>query len=459
MSLAWPRTRMSSRTFSCVTLGCKVNQYETQAIREALAAAGWHEVPFGAPCDVAVVNTCTVTARARRKSRKAIHRARGERVVVTGCLAEIEPVPPAGPGRDVVAVPKDRAARLPELLEADAGKPAHADPHGDATAEASVFDLRIGDFEGRSRAFLKVQDGCDHFCAYCIVPYARGRPRSRPRADIRREAERLVAAGFREIVLCGIHLGLYGRDAPDTSPARLEDVIEDLLEVPGLERLRLSSIEANEVSDRLIEMMAGSDVLCPHLHVPLQSGDDEVLRRMNRRYTVAEFLDRLDRVRARVPEPSFTTDVLAGFPGETEAQFENTLHVCRRAEFSRLHVFSYSPRPGTAAAALRPRVPSREIARRVKRAEGLGAELARTYRERFVGRTLHPLVEHRRDRATGLLCGYTERYVRVLVEGPDALMGRIVAVRAAGLPGGTLRGEALEKPPASRCAGGAARAG
>ncbi|MBM4085027.1 MAG: MiaB/RimO family radical SAM methylthiotransferase, partial [Planctomycetes bacterium] len=288
--------------------------------------------------------------------------------------------------------------------------------------------LSISGFEGHTRAFLKIQDGCDARCSYCIVPLVRGPVRSRPLEAIQREAERLAANGYREIVLTGIHLGAYGRDTGGRPG--LCDVIEGLLDVPGLERIRLSSIEVNEFTDRLLALAADSAKLCPHFHFPLQSGDDEVLKAMNRAYTAAEYLDVLDKVRARIERPSFTTDVMVGFPGEGERHFQNTLDVCRRAGFSRMHIFPFSPRPGTPAATMPNRPTRKDVRAREERLEAVARELALAYKRQFLGQRVNVLVETQRDARTGKLCGYTERYVKVAFDGPDGLKNTIVAVAA-----------------------------
>jgi threonylcarbamoyladenosine tRNA methylthiotransferase MtaB len=408
-------------TFSIATLGCKVNQYESQAIRERLLAAGYSEVPFGHSCDASIVNTCVVTEEACRKSRKHIRKAArsapGGALVVTGCLAEMEPEEARATAGVTHVISKAQAGHIAAILR------------GESPPEGSVFDLSISAFASHTRAFLKVQDGCDSFCSYCIVPHVRGPARSRNPQQIRCEAERLVAAGFREIVLCGIHLGLYGKDMDGC--ARLEDIIEAVLEVEGLARLRLSSIEVNEVSERLIERMASEPRLCPHLHIPLQSGDEGILKAMNRRYTAWEYLAALDRVRARVDTPSITTDVLVGFPGESDEAFERTLSVCRQAGFSRMHIFPFCPRPGTPAANFPGRV-SQEIRReREARALDSARQLAADYKRYFVAREVRPLVERERDKPSGKLCGYTERYLHVLFDGPDTLAGRIARVHVS----------------------------
>ncbi len=432
-------------TFALSTLGCKVNQYETQALREQFQALGWRERPFRAGADVCVINTCVVTAEAEEKCRKEARRARranpAARVFLTGCAARAD----AERWRRIPGVAgvftREQMVNLADVLQEGAPPP-----------EGDIFRWSIRRFEGRTRAFLKIQDGCDAGCAYCIVPQARGPVRSRPLADIRAEAARLTSAGHVEIVLTGIHLGHYGRGLhPRVTPA---DAARAVLAAPGLLRLRLSSIEALELSDELLTLAAGggedrddagAPALCPHFHLPLQSGDDAVLRAMNRRYTAAQYLDVLDRARRRLDRPSFTTDVMVGFPGETEAAFENTLLLCRRAGFSRIHIFPFSPRPGTPAAERPGRVAPEVLRGRVGRLKTLADALARDYRRQFLGEVVHPLIEHRRDRATRLLTGWTARYVKTIVAGPDEWKGRLQPVRVSDLRAGGFLGVAL--PP------------
>jgi len=436
----------SNGTFAVSTLGCKVNQYDGQAIRERVAALGWQEVPFREKADFYIINTCTVTAEADEKCRKEVRRARransDARLVVTGCAARTAPERfRAIPGVSAVFTHAQMAG-IGRWLET-----------GLAPPERDIFDQKINAFSGHTRAFLKVEDGCDAGCAYCIVPRARGPVRSRPLSEIGSEAERLVAAGHVEIVLTGIHLGFYGRDLggpfdvaqgrPEfhrMGRLRLGDAVRKVLAVPGIQRLRLSSIEATELTDELLDLAASEARFCPHFHLPLQSGDDALLAAMRRRYTAGEFLRTLDRARKRLDRPSFTTDVMVGFPGETEEQFERTGRVCREAGFSRIHIFPFSPRPLTVAADLPGRVPVRTVRQREDRLKALAAELALEYKRLFLGQTVFPLVEHRCDRATRLLAGWTERYVRVVFAGPDDLKGKIIPVRAEAATPQVIRG-------------------
>jgi len=425
---------MAPRTFTIHTLGCKVNQHEGQGIRERLIGMGMREVDLDAGPDVAVINTCTVTARADRKCRQEVRRAVRANpeatVIVTGCSA----VTDADAFREIPGVThvltKDQIGSLDAVLQ------------GGPAVSGDVFDLCISSFEGHTRAFMKIQDGCNAFCSYCIVPLARGRVRSRDLAQIGEEAQRLVDHGHKEIVLTGIHLGLYGADLDGV---KLVDAVRETLGVSGLERLRLSSIEATEVSDELLDLFDQDARLCPHFHLPLQSGDHDVLRAMNRRYTPVEFLGAVARIRARLARPAITTDVMIGFPGETDAQFANTLRICRSAAFSRMHVFPFSPRPGTPAADMTPRVADATVRERETRALELAREMALQYKQGFEGDVVRPLIEGRRDRKTGLLTGLTERYLSVRFAGPDALMNRIAPVRVIGSTPETLKGEWVEE--------------
>jgi len=387
------------KTFSFITFGCKVNQYESQALRERFSRKGLTEVDPGDAADVFVLNTCTVTeaasADAQRTVRDLSRRFPFSEITVTGCAAGSHAAEFLGlPGVRRVVPHSEKAALCddPRLAPGDSAP--------------SIFDLAISRFDQHTRAFLKVEDGCDLNCSFCIIPKVRGAAVSRPMDRAVDEARRLVGNGYREIVLTGVHLGSYGKDLEGRP--MLADLVERLLAVPGLDRLRLSSLEANEISDPLIALMAAEPRFCPHLHLPLQSGDDEVLRAMRRRYNSRQYLAACERVAERVAEPSFSADVIVGFPGETESQFWRTMELCRRVGFSRIHVFSYSRRRGTDAAGMR------DLAGRVKkerrrRLDRLAAELTDTYARRFLGREVDVLVE-----AGG---GYTERYLKAQVPG------------------------------------------
>jgi len=387
------------RTFAFVTFGCKVNQYESQALRERCSRQGLREVPPDDGADLYILNTCTVTESAAADAQRSVRRiARNHpfaEITVTGCAAVSHAAEFLGLPGVTRVVPHAGKASLcddPRLRPRDTAP--------------SIFDLSISRFDHHRRAFLKVEDGCDLNCSFCIIPKVRGSAVSRPIDSAVDEARRLVGNGYQEIVLTGVHLGSFGKDRGGRP--LLADLVERLLQVAGLRRLRLSSLEANEISDPLIELMAAEPRFCPHLHLPLQSGDDEILRAMRRRYNSRQYLAACDRVSERVPDPSFSADVIVGFPGETDAQFENTMEVCRRVGFSRVHVFTYSRRRGTDAAGMRD-LPGRVKKERRRRLERLAGELTESYARRFLGREVEVLLE-----SDG---GYTERYLRAHVPG------------------------------------------
>lgn len=454
------------KTCAFITLGCKVNQYETQAIRESLTARGFVETGTEEAADLYVINTCTVTSASDEKSRQYIKKVRrktpGATIVVTGCYAEADAETVKKiEGVDYV-ITKAEEARLAEIVSRGTARRASTEATfvslenlnnnkstsplfpslqgGERGDEKSVFeltgnsiyDLKISHFAGHTKAFLKIEDGCDRYCSYCIIPYVRGGIRSRKLHDIREEAKRLIHNGYKEIILTGIHLGAYGRDVQGA--CRLLDVIHMLCNLSGLERLRLSSIEFNEITDDFIDLVvAYPKKVCPHFHIPLQSGDDFVLERMNRKYTASHYLEMLDTIRLKIELPSFTTDVLVGFPGETDAHFENTVNLCKKAGFSRMHIFPFSAREGTPAARMPDHCHPQIIKQRKLKLEAVANTLSFDYKKQFLDKHAEVLVEAKRDAKTNKLCGYSERYVKVLFDGPDSAKNTIVAVRIEGI--------------------------
>lgn len=441
---------------SFYTLGCRVNQSETRVVAEDLIELGYRIVPFGQPADVCVVNTCSVTDQADVKSRSVLRRAAraGEDplVIATGCYADVAPAAVSALPGVAAVVPNAEKPRLAEIVHDTllrSGRLLFP------VAEAAVSELAaggelltLGEGTGllaRTRAVIKVQDGCNHFCSFCIIPFARGRLRSRPAAEVLAEARALVDRGYRELVLAGICLGDFGDEkgyARSTREDPLAALLRDLDAIPGLARVRLSSIDPADVSDDLIEAMATVSAACRHLHLSLQAGDEEVLRRMRRRYTAAEFAALVERLRARVPGLALTTDVIVGFPGETEAQWENTMRLCERARFMKLHVFPYSPRSGTQAARWPDDVSKAEKERRSRVLQTLSNRLAYEFAAAHVGEQLEVLVEAR-DRRTGLLGGLTDNFLRVELEGEDDLQGELLRVHAVSAGEGGLFGEAM----------------
>jgi len=406
------------RTCRLVTLGCKVNQYETQLLKEALEQNGYREAGEGESADLCVVNTCTVTGTGDSKSRQVIRQlARhnpGTRTLVMGCYAT----------RDHAAV-----ARLPGVFEVVRDKR----ELGDVLARQGIVDIPrgISHFESRKRAFVKVQDGCILKCTYCIIPYVRPGLTSRSPADIEDEVRRLVGNGYREIVLSGIHVGHYGvettRGKSGRQPFRLWHLFRKLDRIPGSWRMRLSSIEAAEINSDFISAAADCEHLCPQFHPALQSGSEAVLLRMRRRYSVKRFLEKIEKMRERLDHPAFTTDLIVGFPGETEQDFEQSLAVCRQVGFMKVHVFPFSARTGTKAAEFPNQVAPHQIRERVNRMNELEYELALQYYQTLVGAPLEILVEQKADERPGYVRGTDRRYVPVEVPGGEADLGKLVS--------------------------------
>ena len=418
------------------TLGCKTNQFESAAIAEQLAGAGWTVIPFEAGADLVVINTCTVTSATDSQSRNLIRRARrlrpACRVVVTGCYAQVDPQTLAAiPGVSLVLGNEEKRDLL-QLLETGGDGIQVADIRRAARAEVAT----LGSFAERSRAFVQIQNGCDAFCAYCIIPYARGRSRSVPLAQVATQVRELAAAGFPELVLTGIHIGHYGADlAP---PSTLLELLQQLLTEPLLPRLRLGSIEPTELPDRLLDLVAHSPLICPHLHIPLQAGSDSVLRRMNRHYDTAFVRGLLGRVAGTIADVAIGLDVIAGFPGESEAEFEQTCALLRELPISHLHVFPFSRRPGTPAATMPDQVAATVIKERAARLREIGAARAAAFAERFIGREMTVVVEGggKGEERRGL----SGNYLNVRFSGPASLVGGRARVRVTAVVGAELQG-------------------
>lgn len=419
-----PNSRGSSSGKSCrlVTLGCKVNQYETQLVREALIKNGFHEAGDDEVADLCVVNTCTVTHTGDSKSRQVIRQlARknpGTRTLVMGCYAT----------RDSKAV-----AALPGVYEVVTDKRELPD----VLQRQGLVDIPTGisEFEGRKRAYVKVQDGCILKCSYCIIPQVRPGLQSRSADDIEDEVRRLVDAGYKEIVISGIHVGHYGvettRGKSGRAPFRLWNLFRRLDRIPGDWRMRLSSVETAEVNDDFISAAGDCEHLCPQFHPALQSGSDTVLRRMRRRYSVERFLQKLDRIREKLDHPAFTTDVIVGFPGETEAEFEETVQACRAARFSKIHIFPFSARKGTKAAEFPDQLPPEIIKERVAILGDVERELAQAFYQTLVGRPLEVLVERVSRENAAVLRGTDRWYCPIQFRGHADLVGKFVHVTGA----------------------------
>ncbi|MEK4084620.1 tRNA (N(6)-L-threonylcarbamoyladenosine(37)-C(2))-methylthiotransferase MtaB [Psychrobacillus sp. FSL K6-1415] len=429
---------MSSVAFH--TLGCKVNHYETEAIWQLFKENGYSRTEFEKQSDVYVINTCTVTNTGDKKSRQVIRRAVRQNpdavICVTGCYAQTSPAEiMAIPGVDIVVGTQERTKMLDYIEQYKTErKPINA--VGNIMKNRVYEELDVPTFTDRTRASLKIQEGCNNFCTFCIIPWARGLMRSRDPEEVVRQAQQLVDAGYLEIVLTGIHTGGYGEDLKDYNLAQLLRDIEN--NVKGLKRLRISSIEASQLSDEVIDVLRDSKIVVRHLHIPIQSGSDTVLKRMRRKYTMEFFANRLDRLREALPDLAITSDVIVGFPGETEEEFVETFNFIRDQKFSELHVFPYSKRTGTPAARMDNQVDEEVKNERVHRLITLNDQLAVEYASKFEGEVLEIIPEesYKLDSASNMVEGYSDNYLKVVIPGSEDLIGKLVRVKItkAGYP-------------------------
>jgi threonylcarbamoyladenosine tRNA methylthiotransferase MtaB len=438
------QSKTNRRTYRITTLGCKVNQCESDAVARDLKASGWTPAAEEGVAALHIVNTCAVTGKASMQSRQAVRQAirssPGAQIVVTGCSAQVE-------------IDDFKKIKGVNLIVGHAGKHricnliASGDHAGDSFPLIVSEDIgRITDFapisppepENRTRPFLKIQDGCDASCTYCIVPHARGRSRSMPPDTVLGHLDRLKQAGYREVVISGIHLGSYGLDLrPETDLCTL---LERIHEAGPVDRVRLSSIEPNELSQSIIDLVSGSGCLCRHFHIPLQSGDDLILKRMNRPYTKDDFRNLVRRILRSIPDAAIGVDTLIGFPGETEAAFENTRSLIGKLPVTYLHVFPFSARIGTPAARYPDTVPHGVVKERAQKMRALGDAKKKAFYGRFPGKTLDVLIESTRDPSTGCLKGFSSNLIPVFITGRkgiinDDLKNTIVRARIEELYG------------------------
>lgn len=429
------------------TLGCKVNQADTASMENLFLRSGHQLVSFDGEADVYIINTCVVTNTGQRKSRQTIHRAIRKNpnalIVVTGCYPQTaaEEVK-AIAGVDMIIGNQDRAQIVQLVEERLAHRQTDTlDAVHKLTASTAFEEMAAGDITDKTRAFLKIQEGCNQFCTYCIIPYARGPLRSRSLESIRTETQRLISAGFKEIVLIGIHLGCYGKENPD-GPT-LYDAVKTVLDVPGVQRLRLGSLESVEVEPRLLTLMQEDARFCRHLHLPLQSGCDKTLQAMHRPYTTAKFKTLLADIKTKVPDIAITTDVIVGFPGETEADFETTCKFAESCSFSKMHIFPFSARKGTPAEKFAGAVTE---AVKKERADILGRideTMHKTFLQAMVGQTAEILFEQ--PAGEDYFEGLTGNYQRVFVKnGGRNLGGEILPVKITAFDGEKLLGEIIK---------------
>lgn len=410
------------KTVAFHTLGCKVNTYESEAMLRIFKEDGYQEVGFKEEADVYVINTCTVTntgdSKSRQMIRKAVRNNPKAIICVVGCYSqvavkEIEQI--EGIGVILGTQHRNRIVDFVKQYEREGKTIVKVE---NVMQLRKFEDLNIDAFKN-TRAFLKIQDGCNNFCTYCIIPYARGRVRSRERESVLKQAQTLVDNGYVEIVLTGIHTAGYGEDLDHYS---FYDLLVDLVNVKGLKRLRISSIETSQISDEIIELIGSNPIVVEHLHVPIQSGCDTVLKRMNRKYTVIEYKEKLSKIRELLPTISFTTDVIVGFPGETEEEFETTYQTIQEVGFSELHVFPYSPRKNTPAANMKEQVNGKIKQERVNRLLDLSKALNQFYAKKQIGKTLPVLFETKED---SYVVGHADNYLKVKVKTNQDLIGEI----------------------------------
>ena len=421
------------------TLGCKVNQYETQALEQLVTQRGHSLVPFEEAADAYVINTCTVTAVSDKKSRQVIRRARKAApdavIAVCGCYPQTHPDDVEKLGVDLIAGTGDRTGFV-DLLEREWSDRQPITALDDAFQRRTFEPLPAGGLEGRTRAMLKMEDGCVNFCSYCIIPYARGRVRSLPLADCVRQARELEAAGYREIVLTGIEISSWGQDLE--GKPELMEAIEAICQ--GLSpdtRVRLGSLEPRTITPDFCRRAAALPNLCPHFHLSMQSGCDTVLARMNRKYDSNRYYDSVKFLHEVYDRPAVTTDLIVGFPGETEEEFQQTLDFIQKCAFSAMHIFPYSKRPGTPAAKLPGQVLNAVKEERAHRAAQIARTMQDAYLDRWVGETVPVLFEEERE---GLWRGHTTRYCEVTVQSAQPLHNQLRQVRITGRDGGALQG-------------------
>ena len=412
-------------------LGCKVNAYETEAMQQLLEEAGYEIVPFGDPADVYVVNTCSVTNIADRKSRQMLHRARrnnpGAVIVAAGCYVQAEDTNVLEEGIADIVLGNNKKEHLIPMLTQYMNTQMPAKDWESLNGQADYETLSISRTSQHTRAFMKIQDGCNQFCSYCIIPYTRGRVRSRNPQEVIAEAEGLVNRGYQEIVLTGIHLSSYGMDFSAEISENLLSLMVRLDKIPGLKRMRLGSLEPRIITEDFVKTLAGLRTICPHFHLSLQSGCDRMLKRMNRHYTTEEYEKGCKLLRTWFENPAITTDIIVGFPGETKEEFEETLNFAKRIRFYEMHIFKYSRREGTRADKMENQV---EESVKAVRSDILLKEenrLSKEYRETFLGQEAEVLMEEKTViNGIEYLAGHTKEYVKAAVLWDEALKGKMV---------------------------------
>ena len=433
-----------TETIAITTLGCKANQFDSEMMQATLERGGFEIIPFSQRADIYIVNTCTVTHRADYQSRQLIRKAHrlnpSSLIVVTGCYAQAYPEEVQGVEGVRVVLGNGEKASVADILRNPLMSPSPMVSVGDMEKERKIGEADINRSCRHTRALLKIQDGCDASCAYCIIPRARGRSRSLDPLRVIHHLQRLKKRGFKEVVMTGIHLGIYGADL--SPPTSLAELCEKTQDIPAPKRIRLSSIEPDDFSPELIQTIASSPRVCHHLHIPMQSAEDDILRRMHRNYDGTFFADLVQTLVHRIPDVNIGVDVIVGFPGEGEKQFRETYELLEKLDIGYLHVFPFSKRRGTEAYGFPHQVDPRTKKRRCESLRALGRRKKAAFQGRFLGGELEVLVEQRRDKLTGRLKGYSRNYIPVLIEGEDDLVNREIRVSVTDLEDGRVLGRA-----------------
>lgn len=434
------------RKVAFYTLGCKVNQYETEAMIESFEAAGYQPVDYEEYADVYIINTCTVTNMGDKKSRQITRRALDSNpnafIAVVGCYAQVSPDKVMEIEGVKLVIGTNERNKIVELVEYAMEKEEKVNMVSDIMDVSEFEELSIKNYKNRRRAFLKIQEGCDQYCSYCIIPYARGHIRSRKPESILDEVKQLAASGFKEIVLTGIHVASYGRDLGDTS---LIEIIELVHGVEGIKRIRMSSVEPKTLNNEFIERLTKLPKICRHFHLSLQSGSDETLKRMNRKYTTEEYIRVVNHLRKVYPDVAITTDIIVGFPGETEEEFNNTVDFIKLVDFSDMHVFKFSPREGTPAAKYKNQVAPNIKEQRSKVITSIAQERKIAFENKFLNTEMDVLFEYMLDKQGSIYEGHTDNYIRVLAVSDKDIKGTICPVQLKAIKEDYVQGELAKK--------------
>lgn len=429
------KTGSDRMTFAIHTFGCKVNIYESEYVINLMQAHGYRKVNFEDDADIYIINTCSVTNEADKKDRKLIHTTRNNHkdkiLIVMGCFSQLNP---GVIDADIILGNKHKS-KIVELIKEYQNKKEKIIKVEDIS-DTNFEDMYINRFIEHTRAFVKIQDGCNAFCAYCTIPYARGNLRSKKFSKVIEEVSELVNNGYKEIVLTGIHTGRYGKE----QNTNLETLLRELVKIEGIFRIRLSSIEINEITDGIIDLIKSNSIMAKHLHIPLQSGSNEILSLMNRKYKKEYFIDRIDYIRKEIPDISITTDLIVGFPNETEEYFEETIDTLKKIKFSKIHTFPYSKRNGTVAATMPNQVDGNVKKCRVKEVLMLSNSFEEEYYKSKIGNNYDGIVEDRKD---GKKVVVTSNYIPVVIDDKEVLANTIVDVKIKEVKNGIVFGEII----------------